>query len=117
MLLVVLNPTKLSVLAGVLMIPVVLIARWSSVAASILLLSVHKRVGHTLWSLVKLLSWGGLRGGLPLALALSLNAGNERDFLLVIAYAVVAFSVIVQGLTINRLFSKEELEKMAESSI
>ena len=120
MLVILLNPTRLSLLAAAIMIPIVLLARWSSVAASILLLSIHKRIGHTLWNIIKLLSWGGLRGGLPLALALSLNPGNERDFLLVIAYGVVAFSVIVQGLTINRLFTKEELEGMAtpkESSL
>ena len=116
MLVIVLDPTRLSIVAGVIMVPVVLLARWSSVAASILLLNIHTRTGHRLWNLVKLLSWGGLRGGLPLALALSLNPGGERDILLVIAYAVVAFSVIVQGLTINRLFTKEELEKMAASS-
>ncbi len=116
MLVIVLNPTKLSVLAGIIMIPVVLLGRWTSVGASILLLSVHKRIGHTLWNVVKLLSWGGLRGGLPLALALSLTPGGPRDFLLVTAYAVVAFSVIVQGLTINRLFTKEELEIMAAAN-
>jgi CPA1 family monovalent cation:H+ antiporter len=113
MLIIMLNPTKLSVVAAVLMIPVVLFARWGSVAASILLVSIHKRIGHRFWNVVKLLSWGGLRGGLPLALALSLNPSGERDFLLVIAYGVVAFSVIVQGLTINRLFTNEELEGMA----
>ncbi len=113
MLVIVLNPTRLSAVAGVIMIPVVLFARWSSTAASVLLLSVHKRIGHGLWDMVKLLSWGGLKGGLPLALALSLNTGREREFILVIAYAVVAFSVIVQGLTINRLFTREELENMA----
>jgi CPA1 family monovalent cation:H+ antiporter len=115
MLVIVLSPTKLSMIAGIIMIPVVLFARWSSVASSILLLSLHKRIGHRFWNVVKLLSWGGLRGGLPLALALSLNPGDEREFILVIAYVVVAFSVIVQGLTISRLFTKEELDKMAAS--
>ena len=113
MLVILLNPNKISVVGALIMIPVVLFARWSSVGASILLLSIHKRIGHTLWNVVKLLSWGGLRGGLPLALALSLNPGGERDSLLVMAYGVVAFSVIVQGLTISRLFTKEELERMA----
>jgi CPA1 family monovalent cation:H+ antiporter len=115
MLVVLLNPTQFSLLAAVIMIPVVLIARWSSVAGSILVLDVHNRIGHTFWDVVKLLSWGGLRGGLPLALSLSLNTGAERDFILVMAYGVVAFSVIVQGLTINRLFSADQLEAMAAS--
>ncbi len=115
MLVIVLSPTKFSVVAGLIMIPVVLLARWGSVMVSIFLLGVHKRIGHRFWNVVKLLSWGGLRGGLPLALALSLNAGGEKEFILVVAYAVVAFSVIVQGLTINRLFTKDELERMAAS--
>lgn len=114
MLVILLDPTRLSVVAAVMLIPVVLLARWSSVAASILLLSIHKRIGHGFGNIVKLLSWGGLRGGLSLALALSLNPGENRDFLLVVTYGVVAFSVIVQGLTINRLFTKGELEEMAE---
>ncbi|MEJ2718786.1 MAG: sodium:proton antiporter [Deltaproteobacteria bacterium] len=115
MLVVILSPTILSAAAAVIMVPIVLFARWISVTASILLLKIHERIGHRLWNVIKLLSWGGLRGGLPLALALSLNSGDDRDFILVIAYAVVAFSVIVQGLTIDRLFTKEELEKMAAS--
>lgn len=112
-LVVILSPTIHSAVAAVIMIPVVLFARWISVAASILLLRIHKHTGHAIWNVIKLLSWGGLRGGLSLALALSLNPGSERDFLLVLAYAVVAFSLIVQGLTINRLFTTEELEEMA----
>jgi NhaP-type Na+/H+ or K+/H+ antiporter len=52
---------------------------------------------------------------LSLALVLSMDPGAERDFLLVLAYAAVVFSLIVQGLTINRLFTKDELEKMAAS--
>ena len=48
---------------------------------------------HLLW-------WGGLRGALALALALSLpSALPRREDILVVAFAVVAFSVIVQGLT------------------
>jgi CPA1 family monovalent cation:H+ antiporter len=116
LLVIILSATWVSVVAAVLMVPIVLFARWISVTISILLLSIHERIGHTLWNVVKLLSWGGLRGGLPLALALSLKPGAEKDFILVIAYGVVAFSVIVQGLTIDRLFTKEELETMAASS-
>ncbi|MEE2822257.1 MAG: cation:proton antiporter, partial [Acidobacteriota bacterium] len=52
---------------------------------------------------VRILTWGGLRGGISLALALCLPAGPERDLFLLITYVVVVFSVVVQGLTIGRL--------------
>ena len=49
------------------------------------------------------MTWGGLRGGISVALALSLPAGQERDIILVITYTIVVFSILVQGLTIGRL--------------
>jgi CPA1 family monovalent cation:H+ antiporter len=49
------------------------------------------------------LTWGGLRGGISVALALSLPAGAPRQHLLPVCYAVVVFSIIVQGLTMPRL--------------
>lgn len=51
----------------------------------------------------KVLTWGGLRGGISVALALSLPAGRERDTVLALTYSVVVFSILVQGLTIRRL--------------
>ena len=50
-----------------------------------------------------MLSWGGLRGGISVALALSLPAGPERDLVLALTYAVVVFSILGQGLTIGRV--------------
>ncbi len=49
--------------------------------------------------------WDGLRGGISVALALSLPPGETRDALLTITYAVVAFSILVQGLTLGRAVS------------
>ncbi len=49
------------------------------------------------------LTWGGLRGGISIAMALSLPAGPERDVLLSMTYAVVVFAILVQGLTIGRV--------------
>lgn len=51
----------------------------------------------------KVLTWGGLRGGISVALALSLPAGPQRDLLLALTYAVVVFSILAQGLTIKRM--------------
>ena len=51
----------------------------------------------------KILTWGGLRGGISVALALSLPPGKYRDLILALTYAVVVFSILVQGLTVRRL--------------
>ena len=46
-----------------------------------------------------MLTWGGLRGGISVALALNLPEGEVKSVLLPVCYAVVIFSVVVQGLT------------------
>lgn len=50
-----------------------------------------------------LLTWSGVRGGISVALALSLPPGRERDTVLALTYAVVVFSILVQGLSIGRV--------------
>ena len=49
------------------------------------------------------MTWGGLRGGISIALALGLSQEMERDMFLVITYLVVVFSILVQGLSIGNL--------------
>ena len=51
----------------------------------------------------KVLTWGGLRGGISVALVLQLPAGSERDILLALTYGVVVFSILVQGLSVGRV--------------
>ncbi|MBH0041854.1 cation:proton antiporter [Pseudoalteromonas sp. SWXJZ10B] len=51
----------------------------------------------------KVLTWGGLRGGISVALVLQLPDGNERDILLALTYAVVVFSILIQGLSIGKV--------------
>lgn len=51
----------------------------------------------------KVLTWGGLRGGISVALVLQLPTGSERDILLALTYAVVVFSILVQGLSIGKV--------------
>ena len=61
------------------------------------------------YGLTKLLTWGGLRGSLSLALAISLPDSAWKPLLLNMTFAAVVFSIIVQGLTIQRMFTKEQL--------
>lgn len=51
----------------------------------------------------KVLTWGGLRGGISVALVLQLPTGSERDILLALTYAVVIFSILVQGLSVGKV--------------
>jgi len=87
-------------LAGALAIPVVLAARWVSVAVPISLLRSLRSFSP---GAIPILTWSGLRGGISVALALALPPGRERDLLLVVTYAVVTFSIIGQGLTVGGL--------------
>ncbi len=83
---------------GMISIFVVLFARWVSVFFPILLLRFKLKFEK---NTVAILTWGGLRGGLSVALALSLGAKMYRDEFLLITYMIVVFSILVQGLTIG----------------
>ncbi|MGD2135581.1 MAG: sodium:proton antiporter [Gemmatimonadales bacterium] len=87
-------------LAGLLMIPVVLGARFVSVGGAVQLL---RRLRGFSAHAVKILTWSGLRGGISVALALSLPPGPERGTLLTATYVIVCFSIVVQGLTVGPL--------------
>ena len=88
------------ILAALLIIPTALIARFISVGLPVAILKYKNSYSpHT----VKILTWGGLRGGISVALASSLPAGTWRDPLLTATYAVVIFSILVQGLTIGKV--------------
>ncbi|HET7347859.1 MAG TPA: cation:proton antiporter, partial [Acidobacteriaceae bacterium] len=55
---------------------------------------------------ITVLTWGGLRGALAVALALSIKPGPAHDRLLAITYIVVIFSIVAQGLTMDRLLRR-----------
>ena len=84
-------------------IPLVLCARFVAVAVPIGLMGLWRDFTK---GAIPVLTWGGLRGGISVALALSLPAGAEKDAIVTVCYAVVVFSILVQGLTISRLVDK-----------
>jgi CPA1 family monovalent cation:H+ antiporter len=85
-------------LGGMLAIAVSLAARALAVGLPVAALSAPFGLPRGSW---RVLTWGGLRGGISVALALSLPAGPARDTVLALTYCVVVFSVLVQGLTIG----------------
>ncbi|MCA9758882.1 MAG: sodium:proton antiporter [Candidatus Eisenbacteria bacterium] len=88
------------ILAGFALIPIGLIARWISVwfPTSVLRLDKEPAPGA-----LKVLTWGGLKGGISVALALSLPDFEGRGAILTVTYAIVVFSIVFQGLTIGRV--------------
>lgn len=88
------------VLAGVIMFAVVVAARFIAVGIPVSLLKL-KQSFHP--HVITILTWGGIRGGISVALALSLPQGEERDIIVSITYVIVIMSVILQGLTIKNL--------------
>lgn len=87
-------------LAMALIVPVALLARFASVGMTVPLLGMREP------NAVKILTWGGLRGGISVALALSLPDGGAKEIILGLTYAVVAFSILVQGLTLRGLLRR-----------
>jgi len=88
---------------GLLTVPVVLLARLISVALPI---NALRSLRAFTPNAVMIMTWGGLRGGISVALALSLPAGTARDVIVTMTYIVVVFSILVQGLTLGRLIAK-----------
>ena len=90
------------VLAAVTAIFIVLLSRFVSIGTPMRLLAFRKK--FSLSTLI-IMTWGGLRGGIAVALALSLPVGYERNIIIAITYGVVVFSVLVQGLTFKSLIN------------
>lgn len=97
--------------AGLLAIPLVLLARLLSLGGPIAFFSRRLEFEP---NTALIMAWGGLRGGISIALALSLSPDMPRDLILGVTYAVVAFSIIVQGLTIEPVIGRLRRRATAE---
>lgn len=91
------------IIAGLIAVPVVLACRYISLFLPI---NLFKKKLDFVPKTNLIMTWGGLRGGISIALALGLSTEMHRDLFLVITYVVVVFSIIAQGLTVGKLVKK-----------
>jgi len=96
-------------LAALAIIPVVLLSRFISVGLPIRFMKKFREFSP---GATRLMTWGGLRGGISVALALSLPLGIEREIILAVTYAVVIFSILVQGLTLASLAKQVQMDAL-----
>ncbi len=90
-------------IAGLIAIAIVLLARLTSVAIPISLLRMRREFSQ---GVIRILTWAGLRGGISVALVLSLPPIPEKQLLVTCTYIIVLFSILVQGLTIRKVLNR-----------
>ena len=93
------------IVAGLLAVPIILVCRYLSLLFPI---NFFKKRLDFIPKTNIIMTWGGLRGGISIALALGLTEDMHRDLFLVITYIVVVFSILVQGLTVGKLVKRLE---------
>jgi CPA1 family monovalent cation:H+ antiporter len=109
------------ILAALIAIIVVLLARFLGVGIPVTAYRLRSKVPKYT---IRILTWSGLRGGISVALALSLyqNAKDGSmlsetvDLITVMTYCVVLFSIVVQGLTVKKLFAKAIIKRDVEET-
>ncbi len=102
---------KAYIFAGLVAIPIILMARYVSLGIPIL--AFRKKLNFVP-NTGLMMTWGGLRGGISIALALTLTQAMDRDPFLIITYLVVIFSIIVQGLSIGKVANRLIGDQMQE---
>ena len=94
------------IIISVIVIFLVVSARYIGVSIPIVILSQFKNFEK---NTAKIITWGGLRGGLSIALALNLpeTMGDVKSLILILTYAVVLFTILVQGLTMQKIIKSK----------
>jgi len=91
------------IIAGLIAVPIVLLCRYASLWLPIKFFA--KKLDFVPKTNL-IMTWGGLRGGISIALALSLTPEMNRELFLVITYIIVVFSIIGQGLTVEPIIKR-----------
>ncbi len=91
-------------IAGLILIPISILVRFLSTALPVTILRKYRTFTP---GVIKILTWGGIRGGISVALALAIpkSAGEAREYILLATYIIVIFSISVQGLTLKTLIA------------
>ncbi|KJR41566.1 sodium:proton antiporter [Candidatus Magnetoovum chiemensis] len=99
--------TRQYITAGAIAVVIVLLSRYISIAAIVKAFRLRENFPP---NTIKIMTWGGLRGAISVALALSLPEGKgpERELILSMTYIVVIFSIVIQGLTIKYMIKEKE---------
>ena len=101
----------LNLAAALVAVPIALLSRTVSVGGPMNLFRIRQNYAPYT---IRMMVWGGLKGGISIALALSLPEGDERNLIEVMTYGVVVFTILVQGLTVERV-AKRMIEQQVSS--
>ena len=101
--LLVIQTSQTVLLVAIILIAIVLVTRYVSVLIPSAFIRLKEKITN---KTLLILTWGGLRGGISIALALSIPTELNKDIWVTITYVIVCFSILVQGMTIGKLAKK-----------
>ncbi len=99
----IIHPPENFLLISLATILIIVVSRWLSISIPSFLIPLKEKIPQ---KTVVVMVWAGLRGGLSLAMALSLSSTMNRDLFIYLTYIVVIFTIVIQGLTLKKVVSK-----------
>jgi len=99
----IIHPPENFLLISIATILIIVVSRWLSISIPSFLIPLKEKIPQ---KTVVVMVWAGLRGGLSLAMALSLSSTMNRDLFIYLTYIVVIFTIVIQGLTLKKVVSK-----------